>query len=132
MKHPTLKYPIPLMLAFALAPALGATEDFDTKYAKSRENLASEAGVAYDRQLGLAMQALPALQPAMSRCLEKNPQPQDVHGYFEFTSASEYRVVLRPASDYATCLEKALSGHGVPAPPKLPWLNHFTLARQLN
>ncbi|MFY2762496.1 hypothetical protein [Arenimonas sp. MALMAid1274] len=117
-----------LLFALACQPVLAAVDDFDTKLAKARENLASEAGAAYDRKLGLAMQALPALVPAMKDCATRHPEQQDVHGYFEFTAGAPYRVVLRPASPYAGCLEKALSGHDVPAPPQLPWYNHFLFA----
>ena len=119
-------------LALCCGVASGASADFDAHYAKARENLASEAGAAYDRQLGASMDALPHLKRDMAACAEAHQGLQDAHGYLEFTTAQSYQVILQPDSDFSRCLAKALSGHAVPAPPSLPWFNHFSFSVQGN
>ena len=122
----------PLLLALSLSFALPASADgaFDANLAIARQNLASEAGAAYDRKLGEAMAKLPVTRQATDECLRKHPGNHDVHGYLHFTAATRYTLVLAPASPFAACLAKAFEGHAVPAPPKLPWFNHFTFRYQ--
>jgi hypothetical protein len=122
----------PLLLALALTTALPASADdaFDANLAIARQNLASEAGAAYDRKLGEAMAKLPLTAQATDECLARHPGDHDVQGYFHFTTPTRYTLVLVPAGRFATCLGKAFEGHAVPAPPKLPWFNHFTFQFQ--
>jgi hypothetical protein len=115
-----------LALAFALPAAAAADGAFDANLAVARQNLATPAGAAYDRALGEAMREAPGATEAMGACLEKNPGDQDVQGFFHFTSGRAYSVVLAPAGPFADCLAKALSDRSLPAPPSLPWFNHFT------
>lgn len=133
---PTWKLPMnpsrPLLLALALAFALPAAADgaFDANLAIARQNLASEAGAAYDRKLGEAIASLAVTKQATDDCLRKHPGDHDVQGYLHFTTPTRYTLVLAPAGPFATCLGKAFEGHAVPAPPKLPWFNHFTFKYQ--
>ena len=117
-----------LLLAVALPFALPAAADdsFDANLALARQNLATVPGAAYDRTLGEAIQARPAVFEAMAACQRKHPGDQDLQGYFHFTSGTAYTVVLAPAGPFATCLGQALEGQALPAPPGLPWFNHFT------
>lgn len=85
-------------------------------------------GAAYDQALGAAMQAMPEVSSKMMDCLVENSDGPPVYGYFEFTSATQYKVVLRPKSPLADCVTDALEGQSVPAPPSLPWLNVFELS----
>lgn len=114
-----------LALPFAL-PAAAVDAAFDANLALARQNLATVPGAAYDRALGEAIMKLPAITEAMSACQRKHPEDQDLQGYFHFTTATAYRVVLAPASPFTACLAKALEGRALPAPPSLPWFNHFT------
>lgn len=118
-----------LLLAFAMPialPAAAADAAFDANLALARQNLATVPGAAYDRALGEAIMKLPAVAEAMAACQRKHPEDQNLQGYFHFTTAAAYRVVLAPASPFATCLGAALEGQSLPAPPSLPWFNHFT------
>ena len=113
-----------LLLAFALPAA--AEDAFDANLAIARQHLATPAGAAYDRALGEAMRKAPGATEAMGACLAKHPGDRDIQGFFHFASGRQYSVVLAPAGPFAVCLAKALSGHPLPAPPRLPWFNHFT------
>ena len=118
-----------LLLATALAtPSLAVADArFDANLALARQNLATPAGAAYDRRLGEAAAQIPALAEGISACLRAHPGNHDVQGYFHFESAQRYTVALAPSGPFATCLTQALEGQVLPAPPTLPWFNHFTL-----
>lgn len=116
-----------MALPFAL-PALAADAAFDANLALARQNLATVPGAAYDRALGEAIMQLPAVAEAMGACQHKHPEDQKLQGYFHFTSRTDYTVVLAPAGPFASCLGKALEGQALPAPPSLPWFNHFTFS----
>jgi hypothetical protein len=114
-------------LAMSLALPAAADEAFDANLAIARQNLATPAGAAYDRALGDAMRAAPGVSEAMTACLEKHPGDHSVQGFFHITSPGGYKVVLAPADPFSACLVAALEGWSLPAPPSLPWFNHFTL-----
>ena len=120
-----------LLLALLIPAALPAAADatYDAQLALARQNLATEAGAAYDRTMAEAMMGDPAVVQAVGACQQQHaPGPgQGVEGYFHFTSNTQYTVTLMPAGPFATCLGKALAGRTLPAPPSLPWFNHFTL-----
>ena len=118
---------VALLLPAAVAATTPGDASFDSQLALARQNLATEAGAAYDRALAEAMRPHPAVSEAINACLRNHPGDQDVQGYFHFTSASKYTVVLSPTGPFATCIAKALQGQPLPAPPRLPWFNHFTL-----
>ena len=122
-----------LLLALLLPAALPAAADatYDANLALARQNLATVDGAAYDRTMATAMMGNPAVVEAVGACQRQHPPGpgQGVEGYFHFTSASSYTVTLVPAGPFATCLVKALEGRAMPAPPSLPWFNHFTLVQ---
>ncbi len=103
------------------------TSTFEQKYVQAKANAAGGAGARYDQQLGTAMQSLPGLVSAMHDCAMKNPGQPSLHGYFEFTSATHYRVVLEPKGTLAGCITGVLENRTVPAPPRAPYLDPFEL-----
>lgn len=131
----SLTQPLLGLLALVLcvpAAVCAATPDasYDANLAVARQNLATKAGQDYDRALGGAVMKLPAVAKAMGACQTRHPGDQSVQGYFHFSAAGQYTVVLAPKGPFANCLTKALEGLSLPAPPRLPWFNHFTYAFQ--
>lgn len=124
----TLAVALALSLAAPLATGAATAEGFSTKYARAKKNIVPPPGARFDQTLGIAMARNAEVKAAMAACLKQYPGPQAVHGYFEFISTTEYRVVLQPASPFATCFEKALQGRRVPLPPSLPYVNPFDFA----
>ena len=118
-----------VVMGFAL-PAAAADPAADANLALARQNLATEEGAAFDREMGMAMMAIPAATEAVAACQRAHPGHHELQGYFHFTSATDYRLVLAPQSPFADCLARALQGRAVPAPPSLPWFNHFTFRTQ--
>lgn len=118
-------------LAIALGQAAGsanaADKAFQGNYAKARKNVTVPAGAAYDNKLGQAMQANPEYQRRFKDCAKRYPDKQAVHGYFRFSTATSYKVVLEPSSPFSGCLARALEGHRVPPPPSLPYFNPFDM-----
>jgi hypothetical protein len=114
---------------FAALPAAAAddVDDFAASYAQAEANARTEAGGQFDFLLGASLQN-DVVMTAVTECVRLNPGPQDVRGYFQFRSATEYEVVLAPGSAFATCLASALEGRAVPAPPSVPYLNPFTFS----
>jgi len=41
---------------------------------------------------------------------------------------TEYKLELLPHSDFSKCFSEALEGFTVPAPPTVPYFNHFTFS----
>ena len=122
-----------LCLAIGLVPianTAAAANPFDANYAKARKNVSSKAGAAFDSRLGLAMQMHPQFQEGFKSCSRRFPKHLAVHGYFSFTKATSYRVMLAPKTAFSTCLSRAMEGHRVPAPPRLPYLNPFNFTSQ--
>ena len=115
-----------LALAMAFAAPAPADDSFDANLAAARQNLASEAGAAYDRALGEAIAAIPAVAQAMEKCQRKFKGSPSLQGYLHISAPGTYTVVLAPSGPNAACLAKALEGHALPAPPRLPWFNHVT------
>ena len=113
-----------LLSLSGLAFAQGDT--FSQAEASAKKNLMTSEGAAYDRALGQTLQASPEFEPRMNKCLAAHPGPQEVHGYFHFTSATAYQVELQPASSFSDCVASALEGFLVPPPPTIPYFNHFT------
>jgi hypothetical protein len=122
-----MKPSIPLALALTLASfgALAAADHYAAEKAQAEANLRTESGMRYDRELSSYFAAQPQFTDKISVCLRQNPGPQAVRGYFRFEAGGGYRVVLRPASRFATCLESAMAGGTPPAPPSRPYLNDF-------
>lgn len=115
---------VALLLGFG---AVSASEDsFETNYAKAKANAATKEGAAYDAALGAAYEATPEFRGKVEECLLASPMPHDVHGYFQFTSKTEFTVVLEPKDTFSDCLSRAMLGQSVPAPPRVPYLNPFT------
>lgn len=108
--------------------AVAADSSFTQNEMIAKSNLQTREGAAYDRSLGLALQARPEFEPNMTRCLEAHPGKQAVHGYFHFASSVTYRVVLQPRSQFSDCLANALEGFSVPPPPSVPYFNSFTFS----
>jgi hypothetical protein len=115
------------VLVASLIAACGREPQFDESYAKARENLHTPAGAQYDKQLAIFVRNLSGLSLALEDCVAKNPGKGEVHGYFEFKSATEYRVVLRPEDGFAACITVELQNQSVPAPPQVPYLSPFDL-----
>jgi len=129
------KIPLPfraasLAVGLALGTPAGADQTFDAHLATARHNLATEAGAAYDLALGQAVEKVPAVTQAMTACLRKHPGNHALQGYFHFTAPAAYTVMLAPAGPFAACLSKALEGQPLPAPPGVPYFNHFTFTVQ--
>ena len=117
-----------MMLGQAAGSALAADKAFESNYARARKNVAARAGATYDYKLGTAMQASADFQQRFKDCIKRYPGKQEVHGYFSFSSATRYTVVLEPRSAYSGCLTHAMEGHRVPPPPGVPYLNPFELS----
>ena len=116
-----------LVLAAALSgnPAPVTDAQFQANSALALKNAGDAKGKAFDQALGQAIDKSAGFPAQATACLRRFPGDQAVTGYFEFTSATAYRVVLRPAGGFADCFAQALSGRAVPAPPSLPYLNPF-------
>jgi hypothetical protein len=108
--------------------AIAEANQFSVNEAIARQNLQTSEGAAFDRALGMALQGSPEFEPRMTECLVAHPGPQAVHGYFHFTSKTEYQLELRPQSEFSKCFSDALEGFSVPAPPTVPYFNHFTFS----
>lgn len=115
-----------LLAACATASCTSGDAQFERNEKQARDNLATEAGAAYDQALGRGIEANPAALADITRCLEKHAGPHDVHGYYHFHAEDDFRVVLRPTTGFSTCLASALEGHAAPAPPSVPYFNPFT------
>lgn len=115
-------------LCFSAGIGVAADSTFSQNEITAKSNLQTREGAAYDRALGLALQASPEFEPNMTKCLEAHPGKQVVHGYFYFTSAVAYQVVLQPHSEFSDCLAGALEGFAVPPPPSIPYFNSFTFS----
>jgi hypothetical protein len=124
---PKLKLFAAALLVASLLAACDRPPQFDENYAKAKENMRTPAGAQYDRQLSLFVQNLSGFSLALEDCVTKNPGKGEVHGYFEFASATEYRVVLRPDDGFAACITIELQNQSVPAPPQVPYLSPFDL-----
>ena len=123
-----LKHLLLAALISLSSPAIAEADRFSENEAIARANLQTTEGAAFDRALGMALQEMPELEPRMTKCLIAHPGPQAVHGYFHFTSDTEYQLELRPLSDFSKCFSEALEGFSVPAPPTVPYFNHFTFS----
>jgi hypothetical protein len=122
-----MRLPILLAAAAFALPVAAADNVFDANYRHARDNAGTPAGAAYDLALGTAMESSERLRPATTACLEQHAASRsDLHGYFQFSTRSTYQVVLRPKSAFSACMEAALEGYPLPAPPALPWYNVFT------
>lgn len=102
---------------------------FEANFTAAQENAKTKTGAAYDMALGNGLQS-PDVQAQISKCLKDNPGPQAVRGFFQFSTPSRYRLMLRPESRFSRCLSRAMEGHRVPAPPRLPYLNPFNFTSQ--
>jgi hypothetical protein len=106
--------------------ALAQEDAFSQAEASAKRNLTTSEGAAYDRALGETFQSSADFEPRMNKCLAAHPGQQAVHGYFHFTSATEYQVELRPRGSFSECVSGALEGFRLPRPPTVPYFNHFT------
>ena len=121
-----------LALAFlCISPyAVSGSNTFESNFAIAKKNAETGKGAAYDVALGTAMQKRADFAPKFKHCISSHPGHQAVRGYFHFTSFTKYRLVLEPKSGFSVCLSKALEGQKVPAPPSVPYFNHFTVSTQ--
>jgi hypothetical protein len=103
------------------------TATFEDNYTKAKANAASGAGLAYDQQLGTYLQGLPDIMQGMKSCAANSGGATSVHGYFEFQSATAYKVVLQPKNAFSDCIATALENRHLPAPPTTPYLDPFEL-----
>lgn len=118
-------------IAFLLAFNAGASEpSFEANVRQAHENAATPEGAAYDRALGATFQSSPDFEAGMIACLEKHPGDHAVEGYFHLISATEYKVVLEPSSDFSTCLARAFEGFPLPEPPAIPYFNPLSFSNQ--
>lgn len=106
------------------ASATAAPTTFEAKLAIARANGNSKAGAEFDRKLGIALVTKQA-QAQMSQCLVDNPGPHSVRGYFEFTTATHFHMIVQPEDRFSHCLVRTTEGHATPKPPRLPYLNPF-------
>lgn len=118
---------LPLLLAPLTATSQSTSVDeFAQKMTIAETNVQMVSGAVYDQELGTTLQKLPDFDTKITACLNANPGAQSVHGYFEFQSKTQYRLVLEPKGPFADCLTNALEGRAVPAPPSVPYLNPFS------
>lgn len=118
------------LLVLALASPAGAsgTSDkaFDARYREALANQVSSEGAGFDAALARAMDT-PSVRAALARCSDASPGDRAVHGYFTFLAVGAYQLELRPAGQFATCVERALEERtGLPEPPRYPWVNEFS------
>lgn len=113
-----------MTLSLIGASATAAPKPFEAKLAIARANASSATGAEFDRQLGIALVTKQA-QAQMSKCLKDNPGPHSVRGYFEFTTAAHFHLILQPNDRFSHCLVHATEGHATPKPPRLPYLNPY-------
>ena len=116
-----------LLAAFLLALAMPATtladDGFDAVLARAKANEHSEH--AYDEALARHFGASPGLVAAMNGCMVEADRG-NLQGYFEFAEDGGYRLVLRPQTRFAACLERAFADRDPPAPPRRPYVHGFT------
>ena len=120
-----------LILIFASGLSIGA-ETFDARFVQATQNVTSSAeGTEYDRRLGTYFQSAPGWARELNECQDRNPGPQYLRGFFEFSSAGTYRLVVDPDTPFSQCFARIHEGKDVPAPPRLPYLSPitFTAAR---
>ena len=110
--------------------AATTVDSFETTYAKAQANALTERGAAYDTELGTAFENMPEFRAKVTNCLEANPGPHSVRGYFLFLSPKDFQVVLEPRDSFSFCLSQALASPSLPAPPEVPYLNPFTFSTQ--
>jgi hypothetical protein len=127
VKMPKSKLFMAGLLLASLLAACNREPSFEQNYAQAKENLHTPAGAQYDKQLSLFVQGLSGFSLALEDCVARNPGQGEAHGYFEFTSATKYRVVLQPENGFAACLTVELQDQAVPAPPRAPYLSPFDL-----
>ncbi len=126
--NPTKKLCLALAFTFACTTAAAGGNPFAANLAGATKNSATPKGAAYDNSLGVAMQAVPEFRSRFKQCVTRYPGPHAVRGYFYFSAASKYRVLLEPKNAFSSCLSRALEGHRVPAPPSVPYLNPFNFS----
>src|SRR5688572_19861801 len=92
-----------LILIFAPGLSIGA-ETFDARFVQAKQNVTSSgAGAEYDRRLGTYFPSVPGWARELNECQDRNPGPQYLRGFFEFSSASTYRLVVGPDTPFAQC-----------------------------
>ena len=116
-----------ITLSLIGAGAVAAPTPFEAKLAIARTNASSKSGAEFDRKLGTALVTKQA-QAQMSQCLKDNPGPHSVRGYFEFTTATRFRLIVQPDDRFSRCLVRTTEGHAAPKPPRLPYLNPFSFS----
>ena len=118
---------IAMTLSLVGAAAAATPTPFEAKLAIARVNASSKAGADFDRKLGVALVTKQA-QAQMSQCLKDNPGPHSVRGYFEFTTATQFHLIVQPDDRFSHCLVRTTEGHATPKPPRLPYLNPFSFS----
>lgn len=116
---------IAMTLSLIGAAAVAAPTSFEAKLATARINASSKSGAEFDRKLGVALVTKQA-QAQMSQCLKDNPGAHSLRGYFEFTTAMHFHLIVQPDDRFSQCLVRTIEGHVTPTPPRLPYLNPFS------
>lgn len=116
-----------VMLGSTSGPAAASsseTDSFETFFTIAESNATTKDGAAYNAALAMSLRT-DKVKASLGTCLSDNPGPQDVRGYFSFTTATDYSLVLSPVSPFSKCLQKSLEAQAVPAPPTVPYFNEF-------
>jgi hypothetical protein len=112
--------PVLLMLSSFASASVPVDDGFEQKVSEARAN--EQFHARYERTLQRYFAANKDAAAKWGVCLRTHRR-QDLRGYFEFGAKDGYRVVLRPAGAFATCMTKAFEGHKLPAPPVRPYLH---------
>ena len=67
----------------------------------------------------------PHRSPGVAKCLEANPAPQEVRGFINFMDKTNFRLVLRPTGEFATCVSNVVEHMNPPRPPTTPYFADF-------
>ncbi len=122
MKLKSILVGLGVVICASAVQAAGFQQD---EYSQGVKNAANQVGSDYDEALTKALQGQPQVVSGMSACLKQHPGRQTAFGYFAIRAKDSYTVELMPSNAFTACLSKALSGHKLPPPPSLPWINDF-------
>jgi hypothetical protein len=120
-----LKIVFAMTLLFSLSAAYARDTDFETNQKNAERLSTTPLGVQYDKTIGTYLMGLPDTEKGMSKCLNDNPGPQRVKGFFKFETTGTYSLELRPNNSFAKCIKNVLEGRNPPPPPELPYFSPF-------
>ncbi|MBV6415457.1 MAG: hypothetical protein OMOMHJEC_03347 [Xanthomonadales bacterium] len=100
-------------------------QEFEERLAEAEENLYSEGGAAFDKELSSYFKDSKSTLDALNTCMESNIPKSSLTGYVYFPPNGGYSLEVRPVGAFATCIRGAFSGREVPEPPRRPYVNQF-------